>query len=633
MSESPPQSSPDSLHRFLRRATNAALRAFLRVVPAERKRLFALTVVIGAICGLAAVGFHSALRMVHRRLIERALEQPDYQWVAWTIVVPTVGALLAGVLIHFVVPAAQGSGVPQVKFIYAVKSGRVRLRDALGKFTVGLLQIGSGSSLGREGPTVQMCAGIASSLGRLFAISPHNLRRLLPVGSAAGIAAAFNAPIAAVTFTIEEIVGGLDQTLLSGVVVAAALAAAIERGVLGEHPVFDIPGDYVLQHTSSLSIYAGIGVAAALASYLFHNGLLQLRLRFRQSTLLPPWAKPAVGGLATGILAVVIILSFNTRGVTGDGYETLSAALSGQVELPVMLSLALAKLTATVLCYASGGAGGIFAPVLFIGGMIGGSFGHLDAFLLSHTNVNLGSFALVGMGAYFAAVIRAPITSVLIIFEMTGSYGLILPLMIANSVAFIIARQLAPVPIYEALLDQDGHHLPHTERTAMAISALSVADAMTTDLVTLSPDMTIEQAANLVRNLPYSVYPVVDEAGQLQGMITQSRLRRRVAEGKGEDALSAHAHMEPTLSANILLVDAINRMNKFGARQMVVVASAHSHLVLGMLAMSDVMRAHADVLNDRHPSHRAPVLTFEHPDSTAPGVPEDDSSRDSDRPP
>ena len=186
------------------------------------------------------------------RLIDRAMSASGRSWIWWTILTPTIGGLLSGVLLQYVVPGARGSGIPQVKVAYAIKGGRVPFRDAIGKFLIGVLQIGTGSSLGREGPTVQICAGVASTLGRSAALSRENLKRLLPVGAAAGIAAAFNAPIAAVTFTIEEVVGDLDQAVLAWIVVAAAIAAGIERAVLGEHPVFTISKHYGLEHFSSL---------------------------------------------------------------------------------------------------------------------------------------------------------------------------------------------------------------------------------------------------------------------------------------------------------------------------------------------------------------------------------------------
>src|SRR5919205_292458 len=244
------------------RAQMPALRLFVRLVPAERQRVFALTVTVGVLCGLAAVAFHLTIRLLEANLVARAMSAPGHAWVAWTILTPTLGGLAGGALLQYVVPEARGSGIPQVKVAYAVRGGRVPFKEAVGKFFVASLQIGSGASLGREGPTVQICAGVASALGRVAALSRDHMKRLLPVGAAAGIAAAFNAPVPAVTFTIEEVVGDLDQTVLSGIIVASALAAVVERIVLGEHPVFTIPGGYGLHHLESLLLYAVLGLAA-----------------------------------------------------------------------------------------------------------------------------------------------------------------------------------------------------------------------------------------------------------------------------------------------------------------------------------------------------------------------------------
>jgi CIC family chloride channel protein len=496
---------PHSKHGSWRRRTHAritrlglraaavriAIRSFvLRHLANEARHLFALTLLVGVVCGFVAVAFHLSIRAAESLLIDRAMHAPGSTWMVWTVVSPTLGGLVAGVALTYLVPGARGSGIPQVKQAFANEAGRIRFRDALGKFIVGALQIGSGASLGREGPTAQICAGATSLLARATSLPPRNMRRLMPVGVAAGIAAAFNAPIAAVTFTIEEIVGTLDQAVLSGVVVAAALAAVIERGILGVHPVIEVVQAYGLDHASSLPLFAVLGVAASLVSVAFTDGLLNLRRWFRSQRAIPLWTQPAVGGLVTGVLAVVVLRWLGTSGVTGGGYETLGQALAGQLGARVLVVLCAAKLVATVFSYSSGGAGGIFAPSLFMGAMVGGAVGHIDVALLGHESHQVGAFALVGMGAVFAGVVRAPITSVLIIFEMTGGYGLVLPLMLANMTAYVIARQLRPVPIYEALLEQDGVLLPRTSPAVPALEQLLMSDAMTTDLITAQPSLT-----------------------------------------------------------------------------------------------------------------------------------------------
>src|SRR4029079_7294369 len=431
---------------------------------------------------------------------------------------------------------------------YAIKGGRVPFREALGKFLVGVLQIGTGSSLGREGPTVQICAGVASTLGRSAALSRENLKRLLPVGAAAGIAAPFNAPIAAVTFTIEEVVGDLDQAVLAWIVVAAAVAAAVERAVLGEHPVFTISKHYGLEHFSSLLFYAALGVAAAIVSLVFTESVLGLRRWFLRITLLPAWVKPGVGGLVTGGLAVIAIYWLGIHRVTGGGYGTLSLAFAGNLAFQALLLLCVFKLVATLFSYASGGAGGIFAPALFIGGTLGGVFGYLDTALFHHAGNELGSFALVGMGAVFAGIIRAPITSVLIIVEMTGSYDLILPLMISNMTAYALARRVQPTPIYEALLLQDQIHLPHRRGpVSHALEQLTVSDAMTSNLIVLPAEETLAMALERIRPYNFSTYPVVDRQQRFLGLVTEARIRRSLAED-GKQSIGELADQTPSLS-------------------------------------------------------------------------------------
>ena len=575
------------------------LRLFLRIVPSESHRVFAVALAAGALCGLSAVSFHLAIIAAENNLIGRAFHNPSERLSIWLIIlIPTLGALVCGVILQFVVPGARGSGIPQVKVAYAVRGGRVPFSEALGKFLVGVLQIGSGSSLGREGPTVQICAGIATSLGRTAALSRENLRRLLPVGAAAGIAAAFNAPIAAVTFTIEEVVGDLDQAVLTWIVVAAAIAAAVERAILGEHPVFTITRNYGLDHASSLLSYAVLGVAAAAVSLTFTELLLLMRNRFQHLTTVPAWMRPAIGGLVTGLLAAAAFRFLHSEGVTGGGYATLSEALSGSIAVRALLVLCGLKLVATVFSYASGGAGGLFAPSLFIGGMLGGAFGYIDSLVFHHSSVDVGAFALVGMGAVFAGIIRAPITSVLIIFEMTGSYGLILPLMISNMTAFALARHFRPVPIYEALLRQDRIYLPRRGRLSHALEQLRVGSAMTTKPIALAGNTLVTEALREAENDEFSTYPVVDDTAGFVGFVTEARLRRTVAEGRVAERVSAIARSAPHVRPDDTLVSAVVKMEKSGSRQLGVVEANDGKRLIGLLTMSDVVRAHARAAMD-----------------------------------
>ena len=543
---------PLRLLKKFREFRSWALRFELRVAPTESQRLFALTVAIGVVCGLAAVVFHFSIDFAEKLLFDRAIAAPGNLWIVWGVATPALGGLAAGILLKYVFPNARGSGVPQVKVAYASREGIVRLRDALGKLVVSSLQIGSGASLGREGPTVQICSGLASALGRFGNLSARNRRRLIPVGAAAGIAAAFNAPIAAVTFTIEEVVGNLDQSVLSGVIVAAALAAVIERSVLGTHPVFSVPRVFGLDDWRSLLLYAALGLAAGLVSVAFTDGLLWLRRRFRDQKRVPDWAQPAVGGLVTGALAVGAHYWFGVGGVNGGGYRVVEASLSGLLPIRVMLVLCVAKLIATIFSYSSGGAGGIFAPSLFMGAMLGGAFGALDRTAFGHGPEAMGAFALVGMGATFCGTIRAPMTSVLIIVELTSGYGLILPLMIANMSAYALARYLRPVPIYEALLEQDGIHLKnHGSLQALEQLKLEGLPVLGGDRARLRDS---GRASDLLQSaLPAGqrVFPVLDAAEKMVGLVTVDELALLEAEPSLSLLVTASDIMRPPVSVSV----------------------------------------------------------------------------------
>ncbi len=549
--------------------------AAIRWVPTEAQRLLLLTMAIGVVCGLAAVAFHEAIRLSEEHVIDRvAGVRSSAWWIVLTLAVPAAGGLAVGAVLEFLIPSARGSGIPQVKAAYAGKVGRVRLRDAVSKFILTTVQIGSGASLGREGPTVQICAGLATALGRFARVSPHAQRRLLPVGAAAGVAAAFNAPIAAVTFTIEEIVGKLDETVLSGVIVAAALAAVIERSILGTHPVFNVPSGYGLDDARSLLVYALLGVAAAFVSLAFTEVLLRLRRAFRKQRFVPGWARPGVGGLVTGACAIAAVFAVDTTGVTGGGYVTLGKALSGQLAVQVMVVVGLAKLVATSFSYSSGGAGGIFAPTLFVGAMLGGSFGFVDVLLFDHPKSTMGAFALVGMGAVFSGTIRAPMTSVLIIVEMTSGYSLILPLMIANMSAFILARHFRPKPIYESLLAQDGIKLDD-RHLVEALEHLTLADLVVKDRPFVSFEPGVRAGDVLVRTSTPSwqdVFPVLDAEARMIGVITNEELRILAASPELALIVNASDLMRPPVGVlqNDPLRKAFETMRAEGIRELPV---------------------------------------------------------------
>ncbi|HZS04598.1 MAG TPA: chloride channel protein [Blastocatellia bacterium] len=559
----------------------------------DNQKLFLVTLLIGGICGLVAVLFHVLIKAAERNIIRHVFIATGWRQVVLTLLVPTLGGLVVGVLLQFWVPDARGSGIPQVKTAFFFNHGRIPMKSAFGKMTVAIISLGTGASIGREGPTVQICAAVSSFLGRFFSVSRRRLMEIIPVGSAAAVAAAFNTPIAAVTFAFEEIIGDLNQRMLGGIVIAAVIASVISRGLEGRGPIFAQVPAYGLNHWAELIFYVLLGAIAAGAAVFFSRTLLRLRLIFRRLRSVPPWLKPAIGGLAVGIIGL-----FAPQAM-GGGYDTISLALKGDLNalpLALLMTLSVAKIVTTVLSYSSGGSGGIFAPSLFIGAMVGGTVGQVVKAAFPGSPTAPGAFALVGMGAMFCGVIRAPITSVLIIFEMTSNYTLILPLMIANAISYLIASRLEPTPIYEALLMQDGIHLPHSKPTA-PLNRITAGSVMTREVVTLHADLNVRAALEEALKTGHYGYPVVESVNgkqRMSGFITCNELKQYVEEGAGEAALGEvaikeviHAHPDHTLDRVML------KLGQGELSLLPVVSRTDPGRLVGIISMRDLVRAQA----------------------------------------
>ena len=357
-----------------------------------------------------------------------------------------------GYLLYRYFPDARGSGVPQTKAALYAREGRITVGTMFGKFFCTSATLASGIPLGREGPSVQVGAGIASVLGRKLGLRPEKVKALIPVAAAAAIAAAFNTPLAAVLFALEEVVGDLHAPVLGSVVLASATSWAMLRLLLGNDPLFKVP-QYQLVNPWEFVIYAILGVAGGLVSVAFTKLLLGMRerfLKFPRKTL--PF-QPVVGGIVVGVMGWFV------PQVLGVGYEHVGAVLNGGMALKLMVLLLVLKLFAVTTSYASGNAGGIFGPSLFLGAMLGGAIGTVAHNLLPNYVATPGAYALVGMGTAFAGIVRAPMTSVVMIFEITRDYAVIVPLMISNLVSFFIASRLQKQPIYEVPC-APGRHSP-----------------------------------------------------------------------------------------------------------------------------------------------------------------------------
>jgi CIC family chloride channel protein len=475
-----------------------------------------LALVIGALTGLAVVTFI----LLTERMGMRLYPVGGAPWRR--LLFPVVGSLGIGYLLYRYFPNARGSGVPQTKAALYARDGRITLRTVLGKFFCTSATLASGIPLGREGPSVQVGAGIASVLGRLLGLRTEQVKKLIPVGAAAAIAAAFNTPLAAVLFSLEEIVGDLHAPVIGAVVLASATAWMVLRVSLGNHPLFKVP-QYQLVHPLEFAVYAVLGVVGGVVSVAFTKLLLSMRaqfLRFPQKTV---WFQPVAGGLLVGLMGWFV------PQVLGVGYGFVGEALNGRMAFQLMLLLVVLKPIAVTTSYASGNAGGIFGPALFIGAMLGGTVGTVAHHLLPAYTATPGAYALVGMGAVFAGIVRAPMTSVLMIFEMTQDYAVIVPLMIANLVSLFIASRLQHEPIYEALAVQDGIHLP-TAKTRLRHGQRQVVRVMHTATELLPAEITVGEALERVRPTKFRTWLVTDRRGVV-GVINLSMLERELAEG------------------------------------------------------------------------------------------------------
>lgn len=500
----------------------------------ENQIFLALTIVIGVAAGLAVVLFTLAIETTQAGLF-------GFSPSVWRLIaVPAGVSLGTGILLSRFFPESRGSGIPQTTAAYRLDQARIPARVPIGKFITGVLCVGCGHSMGREGPSVQIGAGIASVMGRWLRLSPSRIQGLVPVGAAAALSAAFNTPVAAVLFALEEIIGDMNAALIGSTVVASVTAVVVARSILGNEVLFRVPA-YELVEPIELLAYGALGIIGGGLSLLFCKGLLRTRQWFLS---LPPRTRilqPALGGLLIGMILVFV------PEVMGVGYEYVDQALNGGLLLRTMLLLCAVKLLATIISYASGNAGGIFAPTLYLGAMVGGAVGILVNRAAPFPTGDPGAYALVGMGTLFAGIIRAPMTSVFMVFELTQQYQILVPLMVANMLSFLISRRYQPTPIYHALLEQDHVHLPEPG-TRLAPHVWRAQDIMSREMAFISEQASVEDAWKQASSDGLQCL-LVGSADRLAGILSATRLQEATESGKGSEPVAqllaedwAHVH-------------------------------------------------------------------------------------------
>lgn len=440
----------------------------LKIAPTRDERLFlVLSIFIGIISGLLVVSFRVAINWIQTLTLGSA-PQPG---LLRLLFVPTIMGAVVAALVQFFFPAARGSGVNQTKAALYIYNGYISFKTVIGKFITSALALGSGFSLGPEDPSLQIGAGVASVISRRIGMSRQRLRMFAPVGAAAGLAAAFNAPISAILFVIEEVIGRWSAAVLGSVVLAAISSVVVARRFWGSEPMFQIPSVTVTDSRELLA-YAVLGVIGGLAASIFSHALGYLRPRLRS---LPRWTffvQSPIAGLCVGLIGFI-----GFPQIMGPGYEVMDRALHGQFTWQLLMALALLKILATTLSFSSGTPGGMFAPTLFIGAMLGASIGTFEKVFFPNLHITVGAYALVGMGVLFAAFLRVPLTSVFMVLEVSGNYSIILPVILANTIAYLISRSMQTHSIFDVFTHQDGLDLPSMEEQREEV-VLHLEDAL-----------------------------------------------------------------------------------------------------------------------------------------------------------
>jgi chloride channel protein, CIC family len=560
-------------------------RAWLSITSNREERLFfLLAIFIGLFSGLAVVCFRLAIDWTRVWLLG-PLPEP-HSWRLLTM--PSLVGLVIAVLVIHVFPLVRGSGVNQTKAALYIYNGYIPFRTVIGKFVTAALAIGSGQSLGPEDPSLQIGASLASALGRGLELSRERLRLIAPVGAAAGLAAAFNAPISAVLFVIEEVIGRWSAGILGSVVLSAISSVVVVRWFLGAEPLFRIPA-VGLANPTELLAYVILGIIGGLGATIFARGIGYLRPRLRAWPRWTLYLQPAAAGLIIGLIGYI-----GAPQVMGAGYEYMDQAMHDQFTWRMLAILAGLKVLATILSFVSGTPGGMFAPTLFIGAMLGGAVGGVERIFYPHLTGSTATYALVGMGVLFAGFLRAPMTSVFMVLEVSGNYSIIVPVIVANSFAYVISRALQPVPIFDLFTRQDGLVLPLLEEQREQ-TVLRIEDAMKPPSApVLNAEDTVEQAFRRVQNSKEEVF-LVRMSPSGWNSVTQDVLKRLFGEGKGETSLGSNLAIKrlPSLYPDLALDIALRYVQDFPV--VPVVNRANSRVVEGVITREKVFRKYREI--------------------------------------
>ena len=580
-----------------------------RLSPPEGLFLLCLSVFVGATTGLASVFFVKLIFAIQDFSFGSTLEFIPFLGAGIYLLVPILGGILVGPLILFA-QEAKGHGVPEVMQALVLKGGRIRARVALAKIAASSLCIGTGGSAGREGPIIQIGAALGSTLGQVLHLSDERIRNLVACGAAAGIAATFNAPIAGVAFALEVLACGMHMKAFSNVVISAVAASVVSRTLIGFKFAFQVPA-YTLSGSLELALYLVLGLCSALVGIFFIR-MLNFAENLFDGWKFPQLLKPAAGGMLLGLLGLAYMslpgLSFPTgaaaHGSTlnlplphmyGSGFPSIQWAIEGHTPLWILAALILLKPLATSLTLGSGNSGGVFAPSLFTGAMLGGTLGHLFAGWFPQLNINTGAFALVGMAALFSATARAPLTAMLIVFEMSNDYFMILPLMVAGVSASYFSQWLHSESIYTMKLAKRGVRFAEG-RDLDIMQGVKVSEVMRQQPVTIAKDASLSELMALFQESNLLGLPVLSENGQLFGIVTLQDVHKAEAgEGfnsRGIKVADMAVRQPVTVFPDEPIWAAIQKMAPRDLARLPVVERHDAATLCGVVSRSDILRAY-----------------------------------------
>jgi CIC family chloride channel protein len=583
--------SSESPASIVRRPSTRWARGFdwLRGTPTG---LVPLALAVGAGAGLGAVAFRYLIGWFTELFTGHAdysaaghAINPLVPWLGifFVVLAPAVGGLVYGPIVQRFAREARGHGVPEVMLAVADRGGRIGPQVAVVKALASALCIGSGGSVGREGPIVQIGSALGSSLGQLVRLPERRLRLLVACGAAGGISATFNAPIAGVFFAMELILGDFGVESFGAVVLASVTSAVIGRAVFGDEPFLHLPA-FHLTSPAEFGAYALLGLLAAVVGVAFVKVLYGIEDLADKLWRGPEWLRPAVGGLLLGGVLLVLPQLY------GVGYPVLSGAIDGHYVLWFLLILLAGKMVATSLTIAVGGSGGVFAPSLFLGAMLGTAFGQLAHAGLPGIVGSAGAYGIVGMGAVFAATARAPITAVLIIFELTGDYSIILPLMTAVVLATALSKKLSRDTIYTLKLRRRGIDLLRG-KPASPLESMPVSAAMRAMPPPIGVDATLDAVLARLTDTHDAVVPVVDDAGRYRGVLTSRDAERAATDNALDDSAGRLAALPPALAGTQNLSSALDLLNEADEDGLPVLSDDGTRIV-GWLTHRDVLTAY-----------------------------------------